>query len=265
MFGLDIIVADVGMEYPREGDQLIMQVLFEMGYSCNTLQQLNQVRVFLQLLFLSDILTASRHNINPEVLSRQPSGEAWSRMQWPNECPIKSDWQLWREAMLAICPSWHLLTRVGHFIAPTHKVWRWIWNKRSATLCRASTDGTTKDAFVPRHKPNRFHFSQSQPTGQNTSIYSIEPTHATGGWRLMSMTPTSVLSPSPQNFLEVLQSWGNTWLWDHLLIAGGFNWLHEVMKDGTLVAVTDGSYIHKLYPNLCSAAFVMECAKEGDA
>jgi hypothetical protein len=27
------------------------------------------------------------------------------------------------------------------------------------------------------------------------------------------------------------------------------------------VAVTDGSYIRKLYPNLCSAAFVLECAK----
>ncbi len=27
------------------------------------------------------------------------------------------------------------------------------------------------------------------------------------------------------------------------------------------MAVTDGSYIHELYPNLCSAAFVIECAK----
>ncbi len=27
------------------------------------------------------------------------------------------------------------------------------------------------------------------------------------------------------------------------------------------MAVTDGSYTRKLYPNLCSAAFVVECAK----
>ncbi len=75
------------------------------------------------------------------------------------------------------------------------------------------------------------------------------------------MRPASVPPPSPQNFLEVLQSWGNTWLLEHLSITGGFNLLHEAIKDGTLVAVTDGSYIHKLYPNLCSAAFVMNCAK----
>ncbi len=42
---------------------------------------------------------------------------------------------------------------------------------------------------------------------------------------------------------------------------GGFTWLHEAIRDGTLVAVMDGSYIHELYPNLCSAAFMVECAK----
>jgi hypothetical protein len=43
-------------------------------------------------------------------------------------------------------------------------------------------------------------------------------------------------------------------LWDNLSIISRF-------KDGTLVAVTDGSYICELYLNLCSAAFVIECAK----
>jgi hypothetical protein len=28
MFSLDVMVADFGMEYPREGDRFIMQVLF---------------------------------------------------------------------------------------------------------------------------------------------------------------------------------------------------------------------------------------------
>jgi hypothetical protein len=50
-------------------------------------------------------------------------------------------------------------------------------------------------------------------------------------------------------------------VWDNVLIVGGFNWLHEAIRDSTLVAVTDGSYICELYPNLCSAAFVLKCAK----
>ena len=46
-----------------------------------------------------------------------------------------------------------------------------------------------------------------------------------------------------------------------MTVSGGMEWVHHSIKDGSLVAVTDGSYICKLYPNLCSAAFVLECAK----
>jgi hypothetical protein len=42
----------------------------------------------------------------------------------------------------------------------------------------------------------------------------------------------------------------------------GESWIHDSIADDSLVAVTDGSYIRELYPNLCSAAFVMECSKE---
>jgi hypothetical protein len=44
------------------------------------------------------------------------------------------------------------------------------------------------------------------------------------------------------------------------MICGGVDWIGQAIKDGTLVAVTDGSYIRELYPNLCSAAFVIECS-----
>jgi hypothetical protein len=42
---------------------------------------------------------------------------------------------------------------------------------------------------------------------------------------------------------------------------GGISWLCESISDGSLVAVTDGSYIRELFPNLCLAAFVLECSK----
>ncbi len=50
-------------------------------------------------------------------------------------------------------------------------------------------------------------------------------------------------------------------MWDNLSILGGVDWLQDAIKEGTLVAVTDGLYIRELYPNLCSAVFVLECAK----
>ena len=67
MIGVKIIVADLAMEYPWERDWFVMQLLFEMGYPWEILQRLNRVHIFLQVLFLSNILTASGNKIDPEV------------------------------------------------------------------------------------------------------------------------------------------------------------------------------------------------------
>jgi hypothetical protein len=75
------------------------------------------------------------------------------------------------------------------------------------------------------------------------------------------LTSTATLASKgskPTLFLDVLHSWGNTWLWEHMSIHGGVEWLQHTILEGTLVAVTDGSYIRELYPNLCSAAFVIK-------
>ena len=75
------------------------------------------------------------------------------------------------------------------------------------------------------------------------------------------MAQTVISDAPPRNFMEVLQSWGNTWLWDNILLIGEHGWITESISDGTLLAVTDGSFIREQYPNLCSAAFVIECTK----
>jgi hypothetical protein len=80
-------------------------------------------------------------------------------------------------------------------------------------------------------------------------------------WRLLSTTPTAEPGKKPTSFLVVLELWGNTWLWDNMSVTGGTEWVHHSIANGSLVAVTDGSYIRELYSNLCSAAFVIECSK----
>ncbi len=131
-------------------------------------------------------------------------------------------------------------------------------------MCRSSGDGETEDVFRPERKPNRFYYSETRPyTGQGI-ICSVEPTHTGqvgGGWRLTSLAQEATPAPTSKSFMGVLYSWGNTWLWDNISIAGGYDWLHEAIQDGSLLAVMDGSYIHEQYPNLCSAAFVLECKK----
>ena len=65
----------------------------------------------------------------------------------------------------------------------------------------------------------------------------------------------------PQCLKEVLDSWGSTWMWKALRLVGDNVWIRGVIERGTLIAVTDGSYMRELLPNLCSAAFILECSE----
>jgi hypothetical protein len=50
-------------------------------------------------------------------------------------------------------------------------------------------------------------------------------------------------------------------MWDSLRLTGEDNWILEALREGTCIAVTDGSYIRELYLNMCSCAFALECTQ----
>ena len=119
-----------------------------------------------------------------------------------------------------------------------------------------NVDGVTDDVFVSGKKPNRFHHSHNQPRGNHNMICSVEST--LDHYCLTSTEPVYSPNSVPAMFLDVLNSWGNTWLWEPMSTTGGVAWLEKSIADSTLVAVTDGPYIRELFPNLCSAAFVLK-------
>jgi hypothetical protein len=46
-------------------------------------------------------------------------------------------------------------------------------------------------------------------------------------------------------------------------VVGGTDWLSQAIAGGMLMAVADGSYIREHYPEICSAAFILECKHSG--
>jgi hypothetical protein len=60
--------------------------------------------------------------------------------------------------------------------------------------------------------------------------------------------------------VNILETWGNTWLWEYMTVTGGITWVNKSIAHGTLVAVMDGSYIWEQFPELCLAAFILECS-----
>jgi hypothetical protein len=78
---------------------------------------------------------------------------------------------------------------------------------------------------------------------------------------IISHSPWPPAQVTPSTFWEVIRGWGNTWLWDNLSIMGDPDWIAALIADNSWVAVTDGSYMKELFPDLNSAAFVLECSK----
>jgi len=66
-----------------------------------------------------------------------------------------------------------------------------------------------------------------------------------------------------QHFLEVLQSWQYPRIWKSLKVTGDGSWLYEAIKAGSLMCVSDGSFIRELHPHICSAAIMFECTNCG--
>jgi hypothetical protein len=55
-------------------------------------------------------------------------------------------------------------------------------------------------------------------------------------------------------------------MWEGLKLSGEGDdetgaWLSEAIKDNTLEAVTDSSYMKDLYPNMNSCAFILKCSR----
>lgn len=48
-------------------------------------------------------------------------------------------------------------------------------------------------------------------------------------------------------------------MWEDMRLMGDNGWLKAAIQEDTLVAVTDGSYMCTLYPNMNSCSFILEC------
>ncbi len=66
---------------------------------------------------------------------------------------------------------------------------------------------------------------------------------------------------APMSFQDVLVRWGRMWMWENLKWYGKNNWISSLIQDCSCIAVTDGSYMKKLFPSIHSAVLVIECQK----
>jgi hypothetical protein len=84
---------------------------------------------------------------------------------------------------------------------------------------------------------------------------------ALGVKSIISYADSPKAPTAPLTFWEVLCKWQCMWMWENLHWVGDDDWIAEAIADASLIAVMDGLYMKDLYPNIRSAALVMECSK----
>ena len=265
--GIDIRLARIPLEPPRERDTWIMAEFIRMNYDAKALCQLNRVRLHQQVIFLSDIMDASGRAIDSKYLEERPWNERWSSLTFPKERPSDKDFLLWRAALPQIRALGGRL-HIGRLLTQGHKAWPWKYDIESLQLFHIR--GSDVDLYEPalgegaRTRANRYECTEEgtrvTPTGGPCTVKEV----GEGVVKIISFIEEPPQLEPPSTFKEVLEKWGHTWMWEGLRLSGDRDddagtWLKEAIEENTLVAVTDGSYMKELYPDVNSCAFILEC------
>ena len=74
------------------------------GFSADQLRRINRFHIHMQVLFLSDIMSASGKILDVKYLVRRKTYDKWSKLNFPKEQPPNKDFNLWKAAIRKVFP-----------------------------------------------------------------------------------------------------------------------------------------------------------------
>jgi hypothetical protein len=243
-----------------------MQAVIEAGVTnSEELVKINRYRCHQQVLFVSDILDAVGKCLNKKYPKQRQDNESWSSLIFPIKKPRRRHGTLWEQVLFTLAPQSRASQRVGRFLTKGHKIWDWCYDE--GAKCVYHIKGQTMDIYTPSaipqyaNCPNCWTRSRLDvPHEELGKICSVQNV-TLAVYSVVSSCAGPPTPAPPTDFWSMVESWGNTWMWDNLTIRGDISWLAESIADNSLVAVTDGSYMKDVYPHLTLAAFVFKCTK----
>ena len=146
-YGVKVMLDEGQLEIkpPRERDTWLMKEFIAMGFNLSQLKLLNKVRVYFQVLFLSDILGASGQSLDKRYLQRRLEDEDWSTFKFPLERPSSKAFRLWKQALKQLVPAGGRLNNLGFVRSAGHKIWEWRYD--SPSRCIYHYYGEKMDVF----------------------------------------------------------------------------------------------------------------------
>ena len=217
---ISIAFQDIPLDLPWEGDKWLMGEFIRLGYSEEQLRRLNRVRIYQQVIYLSEVLSASGKQLDQKYLCKRPQGAMWSKLNFPKESPPNKDFALWTSALHQVAPGGGIQDRLGPLNHIGYKVWEWRLDEENARLLHYHFEGMDiyhKSQHRYRNRWTRVLVNQlAEYKGVICSIREV-------GTAVVAITP-STPAPRPKDipttFMDVLIDWGSTWMWDSLRLIG---------------------------------------------
>ena len=113
---------DTPLEPPLCGDKCLMREFLRCGFSADYLKRPNIVRIHMQVLLLSDILSALGKILGGKYLVRRKTDDKWSKLNFPKEHPPNKDFTLCKSSIQQVVPAGGIMDRLGNLTQDGHKI-----------------------------------------------------------------------------------------------------------------------------------------------
>jgi hypothetical protein len=239
---------------------------------------LNRCRVFLRVLFLSDICSADGTTILHTIRKGERPTDRISTLEWPFQPhPPRSDWLHWERSLAALEKRGKLLQPLGLWVAHGHQEWLCHYDSSTETvyhkagskwrrhkqICANQTNHNTRRSAVPWFSTTKFSEEDSLPANALNASMDVDPLFDDHLFRV-SVSPNAMPNrppmvcpkggdmhivfnegtPEPHSFYHQLLQW------DMSLIAPQVTPIAAAIMSGDLHVCADGAYM----PNLQQGA-----------
>jgi hypothetical protein len=268
---------DIGkLRLQRTNDRFLMNEFIIAGYHGKTLKELNECRMFLHTLTLSDIVTADGLEISMNAWNGVQDDRGESQYQWPriqNRLPDEH-WKQWRRVLdnafvsngterglrepllewydgAPIHWKWYFCPAEDRLYAKEGLLWRVYCRHRSRISPRQGRSTYSKTEQLLREPPDGLRIASVKKQAQ-LILYQ-------GSGALRSMRHNNAQQTVSQSFEEerLLRPPLGQWAIQEITVTDDGEAMAQAIRQGTAIAVSDGSY----KDGRGTAAFILETSE----
>jgi hypothetical protein len=223
------------------------------------------VRRYRNLIHVSDIVKCDGQSLDEFIIS--DLSELSCVHTFPREQPTATDFPQWNEAIGKLCSGTTSSPyTLGHFLRKLHLPWSWYTTTEADHLYRDAqtipplyiTYCRQRGCVGTRYR-KKFNWIETAIGAHPGMFYASVTMRDAICAVLHSTSRVQEIVTAPTYFLETPQTFGNSSLWENLLVDGDGEWIRQAVLMGSLRIAHDGSYMPEVSTTICSAGVIKYC------